>query len=329
MTDRGVGASPFRITSPSHTPMRHLLLLVLLATLPLLVGCDLSEEDFQPDAVVEAILVADEFLPTIRLSETAPITERYTFEAYALTGAEVELALLDARGEAEETFEFYENVDVPGNEGSFPGNYVPLDGHRVLPNRRYRLDIRLPNRPDLVPAGAVVRAETVVPDTFRVVRAPPDTIRYDILSPSPALDVTPSSAVGQQAVYIFSIEALDPDNYALTPTIASLIENADADPADFVTTSSPLLNEGNYERNPDGTLRLRVPWFGISYYGPNRFSANALDDALYDFLRSRDAQFNPTTLSPGEIQRVLSNVENGTGVFGSIARVSTTVFIAQ
>ena len=133
-----------------------------------------------------------------------------------------------------------------------------------------------------------------------------------------------------RAISFDAIQALDPDNYELTPTIASLLENADdVDASDFVTTSSPLLNEGNYEQNPDGTLRLRVPWFAIAYYGPNRFSASALDDALYDFIRSRDAQFNPTTLSPGEIQRVLSNVENGTGVFGSLARVETEAFIAE
>jgi hypothetical protein len=306
--------------------MRRFLLALLLVPLA---GCDLSEDDFEPQVVVEAFLVADEFLPTIRLSETAPIDARYTFEAYALSGAEVELALLDAGGDVEETFGFYENVDVPGNVGSFPGNYVPLDGHRVLPNRRYRLTARVPERVDLVPSGELIRAETLVPDTFRVVRFPPDTIRYNILAPSPALDVTPS--VGEnQAVYIFSIEALDPDNYELTPTIASLLENADdVDESDFVTTSSPLLNEGNYERNADGTLRLRVPWFAIAYYGPNRLSASALDDALFDFIRSRDAQFNPTTLSPGEIQRVLSNVENGTGVFGSLATVTTEAFIAE
>src|SRR5690554_3683269 len=288
----------------THRVVPIRLAALLLAALAV-AGCDLSEEDFRPEVVVEATLVAEEGLPTIRLSETAPIAERYTFEAYALSGAEVEIALLDAGGGEEARFGFYENVNVPGNEGSFPGNYVPLDAHLVRPNRRYRLAVRLPQRPDLVPAGEAVRAETLVPDTFRVVRAPPDTIRYDILAPSPALDVTPSAGQ-RQAVYIFSIEALEPDFYPLTPTIASLIETADADPADFVTTSSPLLNEGNYEHNPDGTLRLRVPWLGIAYFGPNRFSANALDDALFDFLRSRDTQFNLSTLSPGEIQRVLS-----------------------
>jgi hypothetical protein len=304
-------------------------LLCLLALLAL-AGCDLSEDDFEPEVVVEAFLVAGEPLPTIRLSTTAPIGEPYSFDAYALTGAEVDVHLLGEGGAAAETFGFYENVDVPGNEGSFPGNYAPAETHRVLPGRRYRLTVRVPERPDLVPPGELVRAETAVPDTFRIVNPPPDTIRYDILRPSPAIDVTRSLNPDRQGIYVFNIEALAPDDYGLTPTIAALIGDSDeVGPEDFVQTSSPILNEGNYELNPDGTLRLRVPWFAIAFYGPNLLSANALDDALFDFLRSRNAQFNPTTLSPGEIQRVLSNVENGTGVFGSLARVQTQAFVAE
>jgi hypothetical protein len=302
--------------------------LALLAPL-VLAGCDLSEDDFQPEVVVEAVLVAGQPLPTVRLSTTAPIDEPYSFEAFALQGAEVQMELVGEGGEDDVLF-FYENVDVPMNEGDFPGNYVPTELHRVAPGRRYRLTVRVPERPDLVPASQAIRAETAVPDTFRIVNPPPDSIRYNILAPSPAIDVTRSLNPDRQGIYIFSIEALQPDRYGLTPTIASLLENADeVDASDFIRTSSPILNEGNYEINPDGTLRLRVPWFAIAYYGPNRLTASALDDALFDFLRSRDAQFNPTTLSPGEIQRVISNVENGTGVFGSLAQVETTAFIAE
>lgn len=180
-----------------------------------------------------------------------------------------------------------------------------------------------------MPPGEAVLAETVVPDTFAVVRPPPDTVVYNVLGPGPAFDVTPSEAPGRQAVYLFTVTALDPETYGLTPTIASLIEDTDADPADFVNGASPVLNEGNYVRNPDGTITIRVPWLAIAYFGPNRFTINALDDAAYDFLRSRSAQFTPTTLAPGEIQDVLSNVENGTGVFGSFARVSAEVFIQE
>ena len=312
---------------PMPAFLRRLLPVLLVALI--LAGCDLSEDEFEPEVVVEATLVAGEPLPTVRLSTTAPIDVSYSFEAFALNDAEVRLELVGENGE-DDVFFFYENVDVPDNEGDFPGNYVPTELHRVLPGRRYRLNVQVPDRPDLVPPGEFIRAETVVPDTFRIVNPPSDTIRYDILRPSPAIDVTRSLNPERQGIYIFSIEALAPDVYGLTPTIASLLEDADdIDASDFVETSSPILNEGNYEINPDGTLRLRVPWFAIAYYGPNRLIASALDDALFDFLRSRNAQFNPTTLSPGEIQGVLSNVENGTGVFGSLAQVQTTAFIAE
>ncbi|MDX1531950.1 MAG: DUF4249 family protein, partial [Rhodothermales bacterium] len=214
-------------------------------------------------------------------------------------------------------------------EGEFappPGTYAPNRRHVVRPGSTYRLEIDV--GPRFGEGGALVTAETTVPDTFRVVEAPPDTVRYDVLAPPPTTVVTPSETRGRPTVYLFTIEALEPDVYGLTPAIAQLVEETDSDPDDLVRSASPLLNEGNYTTNPDGTLNLQVPWFAIAYYGPNRLTANAVDDALYDFLRTRESQATPTTLSPGEIQRVLSNVENGTGVFGSLASVSTRTFIA-
>ncbi len=298
----------------------------------LVAGCDLAEEDFQPEVVVEGILIAGEPMTSVRLSETAPLGAVYTFDRYALSGATVRVLLLTESSEVEETYELVENVDIPGNEGSFPGVYVPEPRPKptVLPNRRYRLEVELPGRGDLVPSGTLIRAETAVPDTFSIVTQPPASIPYDITRPSPAIDVTTSTDAERQSIFIFNIRATEPENYPLTPLVASFVDQGDLDAEDLVSGSSPLLNEANYERNADGSLRLRVPWFAISYFGPNVFTANALDDAFYDFLRSRDAQFNPTTLSPGEIQRVFSNVENGVGVFGSMARAKADpVFIEQ
>jgi len=301
------------------------LLAALLLALPL-AGCDLAEEDFRPEVVVEGFLFANEFLPAIRLSETAPFSATYSFEEYALSGADVRIVLLDEAGGEELSVPFTEAPDVPGTYVPDTTDYLV---YLVRPGRRYRFEARLPGRPDLVPPGEIVRAETTVPDSFRIATPPPDTVAYDVSGPGPAFDVTPSETPGRQAVFLFTVTALDPDTYGLTLTIASLIEDTDADPADFVNSSSPVLNEGNYDRNPDGTITIRVPWLAIAYFGPNRFTLHALDDAAYDFIRSRTAQFSPTTLSPGEIQDVLSNVENGTGVFGSFARVSTEIFVQE
>ena len=53
--------------------LRYAFLLTLAAAL---LGCDLAEDDFEPQVVVEGFLVANERLPAIRLSETAPIFSR-------------------------------------------------------------------------------------------------------------------------------------------------------------------------------------------------------------------------------------------------------------
>ncbi len=299
-------------------------LLTVLPLLAVLAGCDLAEERFEPQVVVSATLTAGLELGrvAVQLSQTAPIDVAFD-STFGLAGASVKLVLLAPDGSAERSFPLTEKAKRRGQYRAIPGGSV-----RVEPNRRYRLVATFPEGSDgasLLAFGDSVWAETTVPDPFTVVRTPGDTVVYDVTAPSPAIDVRTNSAPGRQNIFIFNIRSLTspPDGSLLTPLAASFVEDGDLDLGDLVSTSSPLLNEANYERNADGTLRLRVPWFAISFFGPTAFTANAVDDALYDFLRSRDAQFNPTTLSPGEIQRIFSNVENGVGVFGSIAQSDT------
>lgn len=319
-------------------PIRQLLVTALAVSL---VGCDLAEEDFQPKLVVSGVFTADGPMSTIELSQTAPIEDVYAFERYALSHASVHVDLLGDDGEPETSYAFEELADLPGGAGQYAPVVRPKPS--VEPGRRYRLVVRFPSGTDgarLIPVGDSAWAETSVPDRFEIVcddpgipclapGAQPDPILYDTDAPSPAIDVTVSEG-DRQSVYLFNIRSLEPDRYPLTPLAASFVEDGALDSTDLAVSSSPLLNEANYERNPDGTIRLRVPWFSIGHFGPAFFTVNTLDDALYDFLRSRDAQFNPTTLAPGEIQRVFSNVENGVGVFGSLSSaVTDTVFVQQ
>ena len=88
-------------------------------------------------------------------------------------------------------------------------------------------------------------------------------------------------------------------------------------------------NEDNYDVNPDGTLTIRYPWLGITFYGPNRLIANALDDNLYDFIRSQSVQQGGSTFAPGEIPNPLARVNGAHGVFGSYARVSFDLFVIR
>ena len=98
---------------------------------------------------------------------------------------------------------------------------------------------------------------------------------------------------------------------------------------DLRVGGSPILNEENYDVNPDGTLTIKYPWLAITFYGPNRIFANALDDNLYDYIRSQSIQQGGSTFSPGEIPNPLENVEGAHGVFGSYARISFDLFVLR
>lgn len=301
--------------------MQRIAFALLLLLLAPLASCDLAEEPFRPQLVVEGILVAGQPLPTIRLSRTVSILEPIDRETSAVQGARVTIERLGEDGSPD--------LEITYAGGGLEGLYFPADDFPAIaePLRRYRITIDVPDELGLVPAGEFVRGETLVPDTFKVLTPPPDTVRYNPFGPAPALRVTPSAYPGRQAVYLFSITALDPRNFGLTPTYAALV--GDDDISGLIEGTSPLLNEETYERDPDGTINLQIPWLAIAFYGPSRFTASALDNALFDFLRSRDAQFGSGTLSPGEIPEVLTNLDNAVGVFGSVAQQAVTIFISR
>lgn len=290
----------------------------LLLLLPLLAACDLAEDPFAPQLVVDAVLYANEPFPDIRLSQTVPLGSLPDLEGVA--GASVAIDRLGEDGEPDLTIEYRPYA-------ANPSLYFPRGASQfsVQPLRRYRLRVRVPDDLGLVPPGREVRAETLVPDTFRVVQAPPDTVAYQPFSAPPETRVTRSEYPGRQTIYLFSIIALEPEQYGLTPTYRDLIDDENVDR--LIEGTSPLLNEASYDVEADGTITLRIPWLAIAFYGRNRFIVQALDDAVYDFLRSRDAQFGSTTLSPGEIPEVLSNVENGVGVFGSASRAAVEMVV--
>lgn len=293
----------------------------LLLALTVLVGCDAAGfDDFVPEVAVSAVLEADSTLPLVYLSQTGPIDEPYDPLERALRGAGVAVSLLRADGSVEARYDYRDLADLTG-EDSLAGIYSP-PAVRVLAERRYRLEALVPG------FEAPVTAETTVPRAFEIVRPPPDTVVFQQGSP-PGSDVTPSGVGGAPSVYVFTITSLEPAVEALTPFAADLFFDRDVSFDNFVVTNSPLLNEGNYDRNADGTLRIEAPWFAFNFFGANRLQITALDEALQTFLEFQAIQFVPTTISPGEIPNVPTNVQNGVGVFGAVAQATTSLVVAR
>lgn len=285
---------------------------VLLAVT--LAACDgAGVRGFEEEIVVESYLVAGDTLAPVRLTRSAPLGAPFDYVRDAVQGADVAVEALTPAGAVAARYPYREDPDSAGVYRVVvpPGGPVP----RAAPLGTYRLDARLPD-------DARLTAATTVPDTFRVAAISRDTAAYRD-GPPVALTVTPSRVPGRtESFYVLAVEGRDVREDNLTPLAAEAFAQASEGEItldDLRIVSTPVLNASGYATHPDGTLTVTVPWALVVFYGPNVVQLSALDDAMYDFVRSLNAQQNG--LDPGAIPNVIDRVDGGIGIFGSLARV--------
>lgn len=278
----------------------------------LVVGCEsFRADEFEQAYVVESYQVADEPFAPVRLSRTVPIGESFNHGTQAVRGASVTVHQLGGDGRVERSFEF---AEVRG------GVYRTIAEDVVRPETTYRLEI-------VTVEGHEIRSETYVPATFELIEASARSLRYR--GPEQlALRVSTSPYPGRQAVYILTNESLDPRPENLTPPYRSFYDDGTFTIDDIRVGASPLLNEGNYERDGSNVV-IRLPWLAVPFFGPSVVTISVLDDNLFDFLRTQSVQQGGSTLPPGEIPNVIDHVQGGTGVFGSMARIKYQIEIER
>lgn len=302
-------------------------------------GCDATTA-VRPDLVVSASLGAGEPLPPVTLARAAPLLDVYDPAALGVDGARVTVALVAADGSDEAVYAY-----VPGARGE----YVPPSPVLVLAERTYRLDVE-------GPGGERLAARTTVPARFEVVEPPAPRVTYGD-GQGPAARVTQTSTAGRQAAFVGSTRALAPDVFeralvdgaerfrsrnlperfrptsfrqrilGCEPDGAALVCEDDPGTEDVLVGTSPVINEAGYVDLGDGTILVRVPFIAFGYYGPQSLTLVSIDAALQALVQTQAVQGGGTTLSPGEVPNVTTNVEGGLGVFGSFARarLSTTL----
>lgn len=288
----------------------------ILYLLPILLitACELYEQDGYTELyVIESFLVADEPFPQILISTTARIDDRYSFGERAVNNASVHIHELNEDG--------VKVRHIPYRQSDQPGRYIPVSSEEIVqPGTRYLLEIF-----DLPDDDAFITSNTYVPGSFEIIDINADTLAYQRVQQF-EITMTRGFYRGRQNIFIFTTEALDTVNYSLTPLYQN--EFAEQFGGDsFKRVSSPIINEGNYDINNDNSITVRLPWLMIAYLGPNRISTYAIDDNVYDFYRSAEVQLGGPNQSPGEIENVIYNVEGGIGIFGSMAGVSTEIYV--
>jgi hypothetical protein len=300
--------------------MKNLILTFLLFTV-LISACEVyPQDDYEEYYVVEAYLVANRNLPKVRLSTTGSAFRFYSFENTAVRNADVQVSLLDEDGSAIEQVFNYSMVS--------PGIYLPDDAHDVLPERSYEL------RVNVAGADEEITSRTFVPGDFSIISGIQDSIVYQS-SEQLAVTISESNYPGRQNIFVFNTLAQEPEAENLTPLYFDFYDSEDdtATQSDllfeFSNNSSGLINEANFEVNNDGSITINYPWLAIAFYGENQIVTSTVDDNLYDFMRSAEVQLGGSTLSPGEIQNVITNVEGGIGIFGSLASDTITTNVKR
>ena len=319
---------------------RPLLCLLTLAA----AGCDGSvDDDFTPQLVVSAFLGTAEPLPEARLARTTRLTAVFDPAAAAVEGAEVTITLLAPDGSDEAVYAYTYSGKL--------GLYLPDDREAtVLELRTYRLDLTGPD-------GERLTAQTTVPPDYDLIEPPADSVVYDG-GTGPEVRVTQSSTEDRLAAFVGSVRARAPDDFEEVqidgetryrslnlpgrfrpvPLFQRFLDCAEAEDGHLVCEedplqdgvvvgTSPVLNEESYEDLGDGTIRVRVPFLAFGYYGPYDLTLVSLDEAFQDFVQTQAIQGGGSTLSPGEIPNVTTNVEGGLGVFGSFSRETVTTTI--
>ena len=297
--------------------MRHFLNGVGLILLSLLLtSCELyTQDEYEPYVVVESYLIESNPFPAVRLSTTAASSDFYSFEEYAVDNAIVAIHLLrDVDLSIEQTIS-YTLLE--------PGIYLPSTSEfQVLPGRLYQLEASVPGYEQLI------KAVTRVPNRIEIIEAIQDTVIYQS-EEQIELTVSSEPSSENQSVFVFNSIALDTLVENLTPFYRSLFEDDPIENSltELSQTSSGTLNEGNFTRNPDGTITLVFPWIGVSFYENNQVICNVIDQNLYDLLRSQSVQLGGSTLSPGEIQNAIYNIEGAIGIFGSLSSDTVSTYI--
>jgi hypothetical protein len=277
----------------------------------------------EAEVVVESYQVAGRPMQPVFLTRTAPLEGDLDPFGRAVTGATVVVEQVDAAGAVVATTPFAERDTLAGTYDPAPATGTPP---LVAPLTTYRL------RVDVPATGETLTAETLVPGAVDLVEAiNTDAVYQGPVQPSLTIDLAEYPT--RQNVFLFTTTSLlDFDTLSrqeleaeLVPFVADILDD-DEDISELRVGSSPLLNASNYDTNPDGTVTIDLPWLAVTFYGPNRVAVSAVDDALFDFLRSQAVQQGDR---PGEIPDVIDRVEGGTGVFGSYATLEVEVMVRR
>jgi len=292
----------------------YILFLKISLSILLLAGCELYlQDEYQPHYVVESYLVANDYLPQVRLTKTVPIHEDFNKNKMAVQDANVQIHLLNPDNSIAELYQFKHKND---------GRYLPADTAVIKPGSWYKLYIT-------TKSGDIIEAKTLIPGEFNIVNKDQTNVYSYRGNKQIEFTLTPSKYPNRQSYYFFTAKGQDTSKENLTPFYKELVQEKNVWINTYFLNSSDISNESKYNVDEQGNILLKIPWSIIAFYGQNTIAINAIDDNLYNYIRSQDGFTKGTTWANGKVQNTRYNIKGGIGIFGSMASTMQQITIME
>lgn len=286
---------------------------------------ELFAPEFLDVLVIDAVLIVDQYHPTIKLSRTLAPGEPFNQETAAEVRATVNIA-------SSELVLHYR--DVPDQ----PGVYETARGFPIQPETEYRLTVQ------------TMRGETLTARTLTPARFPVD--QWVLLDPTGTYELRQlqTFADAGDSVYfqpenqIHYAEGLiearfAPGGAANFAALGYQLALFSIDPGADYVIDPPFFEDDDFEDLPNNGSspilnvddgRVRLPWFGIYFEGRHKYKVFVLDQNWYDLVRSTPVNggglgFGGNAGDPQD--NPIFHVEGGIGLFGSAAADSVGFYI--
>ncbi len=291
----------------NHHHSLRIIFLTAFAALILTACEDSPPTDYIPVPYLEGYLLVDEPIDNVVVAISQPLTEAFHYADMMTADAEV---VITANG-----VDYPLEYRVRNGVGSYG---FPDTTYRVAPETRYSIRVRLSD-------GSSMTAETTTPKRIGWTIPPRAVLQYpqdttELFSPD-SLRIAWSS--GTAAEYIIRVSVLDTLGYGtyLSPPTAEI--NARTNNVPFEDPEDPSF----YTKTRWGfvqTNQAPTVWAAFRWYGRNEVAILSPDNALLDWFKAtqwggRSVEYRPE----------YSNVQGGTGVFGSASVAAQEVFLLK
>ena len=276
-------------------------------------GCDNTPtevEDYDPEPVLTAYICNGEEVSEVTLERVAPLEEYYDFSNSGIVGADIRIFEVGGA----DALEF---MDDPNS----PGRYIPVPGQVLIPRSLgiYRIEAFTP-----APHNEFIWAETTVPGEYDSVGL---YLEYDDGSLVPVADGDTLNRAMPNLYWAWSeVDAAE----AYQSLIVTLTER------DSLVSLDPNWNPEDHEEEEDENYNLfnwdwyrgdqresTIFWLAFNWVGPHRVELRALSRSYSDYI------FSMFRVDQGLINKLVSNVHGGLGIFGALTKYRVHIYMEK